>query len=72
MNTENDANFLKSLDGRDGFDFWSMTRLLGVKTTVMVKPEQQKWFEKTLGERKIQYEISIVDLEKYKVLKKFV
>lgn len=68
---ENDANFLKSLDGRDGFDFWSMTRLLGVKTTVMVKPEQQQWLENSLDERKIQYRISIADLEKYKVIKKF-
>jgi hypothetical protein len=39
---------------------------------VMVKPEQQEWFENSLSERKIQYEISITDLEKYKVIKKFV
>lgn len=65
--TESDANFLKSLDGREGFDFWSMTKLLGVKSTVMVEPEQQEWFEKSLDERKIPYKISIEDLEKYKI-----
>ena len=70
--TENEANFLKSLDGLDGFDFWSMARLLGTKTTVMVKPKQQEWFQNSLDDRKMQYEISISDLEKYKVIKKFI
>jgi Carboxypeptidase activation peptide len=72
VTTVGDANFLKSLDGGDGFDFWSLTKLLGTRATVMVKPERQEWFENSLGERKIQYEISITDLEKYKVIKKFV
>jgi hypothetical protein len=70
--TEGDANFLKSLDGVDGFDFWSLTKLLGTRATVMVEPERQEWFENSLSERKIPYEISITDLEKYKLIKKFV
>lgn len=64
MTTESDANFLKSLDDLDGFDFWSLARLLGTEATVMVHPEQQESFETSLSERTIQHEILNDDLEK--------
>jgi hypothetical protein len=59
-----DANFLKSLDGVEGFDFWSMKRLLGSSATVMVQPERQKWFEKSLMRKNIDYKILFENLEK--------
>ena len=65
--TQNDVNFLKSLtevDDDDGFDFWSLQSTVGSVSTVMVKPDQQNWFEKSLTNRKIQYRVSIIDLEK--------
>mgnify|MGYP003507274402 CR=1 FL=1 len=64
--TTEDANFLKSLTNDDAFDFWSLTRLVGATSTVMVQPERQYWFEKSLSERSIEYDVSISDLERYK------
>lgn len=62
--TNDDANFLKSLEALAGYDFWSMTRLLGSKTTVMVAPEHQTWFENSLEKRNIEFKVTIEDLEK--------
>lgn len=62
--TTEDANFLKSLANDDAFDFWSLTRLVGATSTVMVQPERQYWFEKSLSERSIEYDVSISDLER--------
>lgn len=59
-----DANFIKSLANDDAFDFWSLTRLVGATSTVMVQPERQYWFEKSLSEREIEYSVSISDLER--------
>jgi hypothetical protein len=60
-----DVNFLQSLADDEAFDFWSLTRLVGATSTVMVKPERQYWFEKSLGDRSIEYIVSISDLERY-------
>lgn len=59
-----DASRLKSFDGFDGFDFWSMTRLVGSTATVMVDPKRQEIFEKSLNELDIEYKVIIADLEK--------
>lgn len=64
VKTVDEANFLKSLDGQEGFDFWVMPRLLGSTSTVMVTPEYQELFEYWLDERNVEYGISIADLEK--------
>lgn len=61
-----DVNFLKSLaaiDDDENFDFWSLQSTVGSMSTVMVKPDRQNWFEKSLNDRKIPYEVSIMDLE---------
>lgn len=71
VRTANDADFLKSMDGLEGFDFWSMSRILPSTTTVMVIPEHQQMFEKSLVERNIEFKILIKDLDEYKVIKKF-
>lgn len=65
--TQNDVNFLKSLteiDDDESFDFWSLQSTVGSMSTVMVKPDRQNWFEKSLTNRNIQYRVSIMDLEK--------
>lgn len=64
MRNSEDANRLKSFDGSDGFDFWSMTRLEGSTATVMVDPKRQEMFEKSLSDLGIEYKIIIADLEK--------
>lgn len=64
MSTDDDAKYLNSLDNLDGFDFWSKTRLLGSTATVMVTPEHQAWFENSLGNRNVEYKVTIEDLEK--------
>lgn len=63
--TFDDVNFLHSLTGDEAYDFWSLTRLVGVTSTVMVKPERQYWFEKSLSSRYIEYNVSISDLKRY-------
>lgn len=64
MRNSEDASRLKSFKALDGFDFWSMTRLLGSTATVMVDPKRQKMFEKSLSESGIEYKIIIANLEK--------
>lgn len=63
--TESDVNFLQSLANNENFDFWSLQRAVGVKATVMVKPNRQKWFEYSLKTRQTPFTVSIDDLEKY-------
>lgn len=62
-----DVNFLQSLADDEAFDFWSLIRLVGATSTVMVKPERQYWFEKSLSDRSIEHIVSISDLERYQV-----
>lgn len=64
VKTNDDANFLKSLDGHEGFDFWSLTRLMGSTATVMVTPQKQSWFERSLETLGMEFKVSISDLEK--------
>lgn len=63
LRTREDANLLESLVGREGFDFWSMSRLLGSTATVMVAPDQTLWFESALARQNVDFDISIDDLE---------
>lgn len=67
MRSNDDANYLKSLDGHEGFDFWSLTKLLGSTATVMVTPQHQAWFEHSLDAFGIEYKISMDDLERYRI-----
>jgi hypothetical protein len=63
-NTIDDAEFIFSLVDDDRFDFWSLKKPVGMKTTVMVEPNSQRWFENTLGNRNIEYVVLIEDLQK--------
>ncbi|KAG5677262.1 hypothetical protein PVAND_007033 [Polypedilum vanderplanki] len=62
--TEDDVNFLHSLTENENFDFWSLRRNVGIISTVLVKPNQQDWFENSLNEKKIPFMVKIEDLEK--------
>lgn len=69
LRTRENANFLESLVGREGFDFWSMTKLLDSTATVMVAPDHTLWFESALAQRNADFDITIDDLEAYKPIK---
>lgn len=67
VNTEDDLEALKNLDMSEGekreLDFLSFHNNLQDDIRVMVKPEEQKFVEKFLGSRNINFKISTENVQ---------
>nr|XP_022916572.1 zinc carboxypeptidase-like [Onthophagus taurus] len=62
--SQDQADFLKSLEDSGEFDFWDHTRLLEYPVSIMVKPALQASFENVLNLKYMHYSILIDDVER--------
>lgn len=61
--TRNDQSNLRSISlSSAAYDFWTMPKQIGKKSVVMVPPEYQKKFEKSLRKFNIFYTITVKDM----------
>lgn len=61
--TEEQAAFLKNLEGNPEIDFWNKLRKVDKAVDIMVSPSYQKDFEEALAARGIEHSVMINDVE---------
>lgn len=62
--SEDQLDLIEGLTQNDLYDFWSLSKMVGLPTIIMVAPDAQSSLVKTLEDAAIPYTVMIEDLER--------
>lgn len=65
LKNQQQQDLIVSFVGNEFFDFWSAPNTVGLPTTIMVHPQAQIEFTRTLYTANIPYSVLIENVERY-------